>query len=330
MLTPYIKKLINHENLSSDESIAALQIILTAKNHEQIAAFLVLMRAKGETLEEMSAFVHVMQQHQINIDPGMPVLDIVGTGGDGANTANISTGASILAASCGVPVLKHGNRAASSQAGAGDVLQALGLNLQQSVPQIVESVKKNNIGFCFAPNFHPQLLGLKPIRQQLKVPTLFNLLGPLLNPGHAPYMVLGVFDPTLMPLMANILIKLNMKRAMVVHGNGLDELNCLGTCEVIEINGENQKRYQINPNELGLPICQLNDLKGGNAQDNAHALKEVLQNKQNSLSDTIVLNAAAAVYIYGKADSIKAAIPMVRAKIESGHAMRVLEDFIHA
>ncbi|HLF66824.1 MAG TPA: anthranilate phosphoribosyltransferase, partial [Gammaproteobacteria bacterium] len=296
MLTPYLKKLIAHEDLSHKDSIEALEILLTSDNKEQIAAFLVLMRAKGETAQEMTAFVQVMQDHQISVNVGIPVIDIVGTGGDNAQTFNISTAACILAASCDVAVLKHGNRAVSSRAGSADVLQALGLELEQTPEQVIQSLVQHKIGFCYAPAFHPALLAIKPIRHQLKVPTFFNLLGPLLNPDRSAYRLLGVFDAGLQQLMADILLQLNVTRAMVVYGNGLDELNCIGPCEVIEINHGIMHNYQIDPEVLGLARCTLDDLKGGSAAENAQILQALLHNKASPLLDTVVLNAAAAVY----------------------------------
>lgn len=330
MLTPYLKKLIKREDLTPDESRQALELILTAQNPEQIAAFLALIRAKGESAAEMVAFVQVMQHYQINLSIDKPVLDMVGTGGDGARTVNISTGAALLAAACGVPVLKHGNRAVSSQAGAADVLQALGLDIEQSTAQIIDAVQTYGFGFCFAPNFHPKLLAVKPIRQQLKIPTLFNLLGPLLNPAQAKFYLLGVYDPKLLPLMADILLQLNCERAMVVHGNGLDELNCLGPCEVIEIKEKQTKHYFLDPETLGLMRCGLEDLQGGTAQENAALLRGVFQNHTSPLMDTLILNAAAAVYTYGLSDSIQAALLIVRENIANGKALRLLEEVTHA
>ncbi len=330
MLSHYLKKLIAHEDLSHKEAIQALEIILASDNKEQIAAFLVLMRAKSETVEEMTAFVQVMQDHQISVNVGIPVIDIVGTGGDGAHTVNISTGASILAASCDVPILKHGNRAVSSRAGSADVLEALGLQLEQTPEQVIQSLVHQKIGFCYAPTFHPALLALKPIRQQLKVATFFNLLGPLLNPDRSAYRLLGVFDAQLQQLMTDILVQLNIARAMVVHGNGLDELNCLGPCEVMEINHGIVHSYQIDPRALGLSPCTLDDLKGGSASDNATLLRDMLHNKPSPLVDTFVLNAAAAIYLYGKTTSIQAAIPLVRESLASGRAAQTLDNFIRA
>lgn len=330
MLTTYLKKLIQHENLTANEATHALETILTLDNPEQIAAFLVLMRAKGETATELSAFVKVMQQHQINIDLNIPVLDIAGTGGDQQNTANISTFASIIAASCGVYILKHGNRAASSQTGSADVLQALGLELEKSPQEVADSVLAHHIGFCLAPNFHPALLALRPIRSALKVPTFFNLLGPLLNPGHAQYLLLGVYEPKLQALMADILLELGIKRAMVVHGNGLDELNCVGPCDVIEISDNKQTKYQLDCRDLGLPLCQVNDLIGADAKHNALLLQEILDNKPSHLANTVMLNAAVAVYLYGLAKNIQEAMTLVRKNIANGNAKNTLESFIHA
>ncbi len=330
MLTACLKKLIKRENLSYEDAFQALTAIITLKNPAQISAFLVLMRAKGETAEEMTAFVQCMQQQQVNVNIDFPVLDIVGTGGDAVNTANISTAASILAASCGVPVLKHGNRAVSSQSGAADVLQALGLTLEKSPQQVAKSLIQHQIGFCFAPIFHPVLLALKPIRSELKVPTFFNLLGPLLNPGKAQYLILGVFSASLQDLMADIVLKLGVKRALIVHGNGLDELNCLGPCQVIEINEGQKHCYQIDALELGLPRCQLDDLIGGDAFYNAKLLQAIIENKKSHLANTVMLNAAAAVYIYGRAQTMKASLALVQENMANGNAKNTLESFIHA
>jgi anthranilate phosphoribosyltransferase len=330
MLTPYLKKLIKGEDLTAPESAAALETILTVENPVQIAAFLVLMRAKGETATEMASFVQVMQKHQRTVETHVPVLDIVGTGGDGAHTANISTGASILAASCGIPVLKHGNRAVSSQSGAADVLQALGLTLEQTPEQVAQSVEKNNLGFCFAPCFHPYFAALKPLRTQLKVPTFFNILGPLLNPGKAKYMVLGVFSHDLQKLMADILVQIGIERAMVVHAHGLDELSCLGPCDVIEIHHGVQKKYVVDPEALGLPLCQLSDLVGADAHHNALLIEKIVQNEPSPLANTVILNAAAAVYIYGKTENMKDAIALIQKNVANGNAQKILQDFLRS
>lgn len=324
MLTTHLQTLIARKNLTADACNTAIDIMLTEHIPEQIAAFLVLMRAKGETPEEMSAFVQAMQRHQITLSPSEPVIDIVGTGGDQANTANISTGASILTASCAVPVLKHGNRAVSSQSGSADVLEALGLTLTQTPAQINEALQKNHFAFCFAPCFHPALSRIRPIRHALKVPTFFNLLGPLLNPGKAPFIVLGVFDPTLQGFMADILIELGITRAMVVHGNGLDELNCLGPCDVIEIHGNTKKTYQIDPQSLGFPRCGIDDLRGGDARHNAQIIHEVMDNKPSHIANTMILNAAAALYIYGKSNTLSGAIEIIKDSITSGQAKQTL------
>lgn len=328
MLKPLLQKIIKGHDLNSDECVQAMRTILTLENPEQISAFLSLMRVKGETSDEMSTFVHVLREMQNPIQLDTSVCDIVGTGGDGANTANISTMASVLAASCGVPILKHGNRAVSSQSGSADVLEALGYRLERSSDEVVHSIRQHNIGFCFAPNFHPALLSLKPLRNRLNIPTLFNLLGPLLNPGKPDFMILGVYEQKLLQLMADILIKLNIKRAMVVHGSGLDELNCLGPCQIIEIHHCNSKHYSLDPLSLGLPRCRVDDLLGGDSLHNAHLFRSVLNGKHSALSDTVILNAAAAVYITERAATLADAISVVKQALEQGEAMRTLSGFL--
>lgn len=328
MLKPYLNKLIEGNDLNVEECEEAMRIMITLESTEQIAAFLVLMRAKGETSEEMSAFVRVLRDAQVSVKTTLPICDIVGTGGDCANTANISTMASVLAASCGVRILKHGNRAVSSQSGAADVLEALGYQLERSPEEVAKSIEEFGIGFCYAPIFHPAMLALRSLRSRLKIPTFFNLMGPLLNPGHAQHIVMGVFDPTKMDLMADVLMRLNIKHAMVVHGSGLDELNCLGPCQVIEIKDNKKHEYMLDPRTLGFERCDLIDLTGGNAQYNAKLFEGVIKGKPSLLAETVILNAAAAVYVYGRTNSIAEAVPLVRENIHNGNASKTLQQFL--
>jgi len=328
MLSQTLKKLIKKQNLSDDECTDAFTHVLAANNPEQIAAFLALMHAKGETVEELLAIIKLMQTLQISLQTDQPVLDIVGTGGDGANTVNISTAASILAASCGVPIVKHGNRAASSQAGSADVLEALGCQLEQGPEQIRNSLFNNHFGFCYAPHYLPALGKIKNIRSQLKIPTLFNLIGPLLNPARPETIILGVYDPTRMQLLADLLIEMGIKRGMVVHGSGLDELNCLGPCEVITINALRTERTFIDPLSVGLPRCELEDLRGGTALVNAELLLQVFKNNPSPLADTIILNAAAALMVYGKAQNLEKGIAYVRESLAQGRALQTLASCV--
>lgn len=326
MLTPYLQKLVQYENLNALECADVLNHMLKQNNVEQTAAALALMRARGETAGEIAGFARAMRQHQHSVDTHAPVLDIVGTGGDGANTANISTAACLLAASCGVPVLKHGSRAVTSQTGSADVIEALGIPMEELPGKVGQLLEKKSFAFCLAQYFHPALLSLRPLRKNLKIPTLFNIVGPLLNPGQAAHMILGVYDPGLMPLIADTLVELNIEHALVVHGNGLDELNCLGPCQVIEIHRGTQQYYLLDPVSLGLPYCQLSDLVGGNAKHNADLIEQVLTGREGHLSNTIILNAAAGVYVYGKVQTLAQGISLVHENILNGRAMQLLKS----
>ncbi|MCL5272295.1 MAG: anthranilate phosphoribosyltransferase [Gammaproteobacteria bacterium] len=232
-----IEKLMHGENLDSELCYAAINELLDPnKNPLQAAAFLVLLRSKSETPQELVAIVNCLRQKMIKVPTQHRVLDIVGTGGDGQNTVNISTGSAILAASCGIKVAKHGNRAASSLAGSADVLEALGVNIQLTPEKVAESIDKIGIGFCYSPNFHPVTKELKLLRKQLNVPTSFNLLGPLLNPANAQHLLLGVMDNNLLSKMATVLQQLYCSRSMLVHGQGLDEISCVGPAQIVELN----------------------------------------------------------------------------------------------
>lgn len=330
MLTGYINQLMGGVSLNLDQAEQLMSLMLQSKQREQIAAVLALMRAKGETALELSAFVRVLRRHQLSINLSMPVCDIVGTGGDGAGTANISTMASIIVAACGVPVLKHGNRAVSSRCGSADVLEALGLNIEGSPDAVVDSIYTHGFGFCYAPVFNPAFQTLKSVRQQLKIPTLFNLIGPLLNPGRAQTLLLGVGDPSYLNRMADCLATLGVERAMVVHGQGLDELNTLGSCEVIELKDGKKFAYSLDPEAIGFPLCRLKDLEGGDASHNALLFKRVLEGEDNDLANTVILNAAAALYLAGHAESIVQGVPRVRDVIACGHAKQLMEDLSHA
>lgn len=330
MLTAYLNRLMAQESLDSEESQALMKVLLSSAQPIQVAAVLALMRAKGETATELSAFVNIMRTHQIAIDVTLPLCDIVGTGGDGAATANISTMAAIVSAACGVKILKHGNRAVSSRCGSADVLEALGMRIEQEPHEVETSLIKHGFGFCYAPRFHPAFQSLKAIRQQLKIPTFFNLIGPLLNPGTAKTMLLGVSAQAYLPIMADCLINLGIERAMVVHGQGLDELNTLGPCEVIELNHGDKQQYTLDPKDLSLPRCSLQDLAGGNAHYNANLMKQVLSGEASHLADTVVLNAGAAVYLSGHASSVSEGITRARDVIHSGKAQDLLKELCHA
>ncbi len=329
MLKPYLEKLIKHEDLTAAETKAATELMLQGAESSQVAALLVLLRAKQETAEEILGIVQAMRANMISVVAKTPVLDIVGTGGDGAHTVNVSTGAAILAASCGVKIAKHGNRSVSSMCGSADVLEALGVNINMGSEQVAKCIEKVGIGFCFAPNFHPMMQALRDVRKSLGVPTCFNILGPLLNPVQAEYLLIGVFNEALVPLVADIVFKLGVKRALVFHGNGLDELSCIGPVQVTEIDATEIKSYELNPQSFGFEKCNIQDLQGGEAHENAQILLDVFNGKPGAVADTLIFNAAVAAYVYGRAQSIEQGIELVRNNIAAGKAMQLLKDFIN-
>jgi len=329
MLKQCIEILMRKENLESGLCHQAINEMLSpTQNPLQIAAFLVLLRAKPETAEELSAIVTVLRQKMIVIPTKHTVLDIVGTGGDGFNTVNISTGSAILAASCGIKVAKHGNRAVSSLAGSADVLEALGVVTDLTPEKVSASLDEIGIGFCFSPNFHPVTHQLRALRKNLNVPTSFNLLGPLLNPAHAAHLVLGVLDETLLPIMAKVLRLMGTGRSVIVHGCGLDEISCVGPSKMIEISAEENIESIIDPTDYGLSYCDISDLQGGTAAMNAELLLNALAGKHKGITDTLILNAAVALYLYGLSPSIKEAVPTVSHQLYSGAALKLLKNWI--
>lgn len=327
MLKPYIEQLMNRQHLSAQQSQAAIGHILTSPNRSQIAAFLALLRAKNETSQEIFGIANAMRASMVSVPVKKPVLDIVGTGGDGAHTVNISTGASILAASCGVPVAKHGNRSVSSRCGSADVLEALGINIQLGAEDVAACIEAVGIGFCFAPLFHPAMKHLKEIRTELGVATTFNIMGPLLNPARAEYCMIGVFREDLLERIADVLFHLKTKRSIVFHGAGLDEVSSLAPVKVIEISPKGQIAFELNPRDFGFATCELKDLQGGDAAENAAILRDAFEGKSSPVADTLIFNAGIALYLYGSVHSIKDGAEVARQQIESGQAKALLERF---
>lgn len=329
ILKASIEKLLRGENLLHSNCQRALEAMLDPlSNPLQIAALLMLLRAKQETAEELSAFISFLRARMIKVLTDYPVLDLVGTGGDGLNTVNISTGSAILAASCGVKIAKHGNSSFSSLTGSADVLTALGVNIHLTPRQISASIAEIGIGFCYAPNFHPLLQSLSYCRKALNVPTTFNIIGPLLNPANAAYLILGVAHETLLPIMAEVLINCGISRAAIVHGMGLDEISCVGVTQIIEINGQEKFVYTLDPLKFGLPRCQIKDLRGGDAKANAELLLAAFNGKQGPIADTLILNAAVALYLYGLHSSINTAVTHVTNNLYSGAVLKLLNNWI--
>lgn len=328
MLKSAIETLMKGDHLSDALCKDAIEEILSDDgNPLQIAAFLVLLRRKPETVSELSSIVEILREKMIPLPIREPALDMVGTGGDGYHTVNISTGSAILARSVGVKIVKHGNRRVSSLAGSADVLEAFGIDIDISSQKAAAIFEKIGITFCYFPNFHPDTLKLRALRQSLNVPTTFNFLGPLLNPAPKTHLILGVSDETLLPTMAEALKRLNPLKSFVVHGNGLDEISTVGPVTLFEVSNHNITSHRLDPKTYGFSYCKISDLEGGDAKKNASLLTEVFQGKEGPITDTLILNAAVAVYLYGLSASIEEAIPLVRKSQKEGDALNILNQW---
>lgn len=330
MLKELIEKLMHRQHLDRDKTESAFNTLLSDDmNPTQTAAFLVLLRSKPETVDEMVGIVKALRSNMISVPYKGKLLDIVGTGGDNAKTVNISTGAAILAAACGAKVAKHGNRAVSSLCGSADVLQKFGVNIELSADQVLDSINEIGIGFCYSPLFHPTMQKLREVRKELNIPTTINLLGPILNPANASHYLLGVYDKDLMELLAELLFQLGTERSLVVYGNGLDEISCLGVAEAIEVTPQGKNKIKINPEEYGIPLCELSELQGGDIELNAHLLYEVLSGRvSGAMANTVLLNTAVGLWLYGLYPSIDEAFAAAKEKLSAGEALALLKRWI--
>jgi len=325
-----LAKIAQRQDLTGEEMRSVMNIIMSGEaTPSQIGAFLLGMRVKGETVGEIAAAVSIMREKMVPVEAPAESIDIVGTGGDGAETLNISTAASIVVAAAGVPVAKHGNRALSSKSGASDVLQALGINLDIPPEKISQSIREAGIGFMFAPAHHPAMKHVGPTRMELGTRTLFNLLGPQSNPAGARRYMLGVFsrhwvEPVAAALMAN-----RATSAWVVHGDsGLDELSTTGPSFVASIKGGNLTSFEVTPEDAGIPRGTLADIKGGDPAHNAARLRELLDGVKSPYRDIVLLNAAAAFVVAGRADTLKLGASLAAAEIDSGRAKATLDKLV--
>ncbi len=322
MLRDAIEKLVHRSALSQEEAFEAGNELLDSADPHQGAAFLALLRAKGETVDELLGLICAVRKRSRSLPLERSVLDIVGTGGDGARTINISTGSALLAAACGIPIVKHGNRAVSSQCGSADVLEVLGYRFQTQLKELQESLEQTNFAFCFAPDFHPALQAVRSIRKGLNMPTVFHLIGPLLNPAGIDHLMVGVYDPALVDLMAEVLFRLGTKKSLVFHGHGMDELSCIGSSSAILVSGERKERIEIDPKKLGLKSCTMDDLRGKDASFNAEVLREALSGKENPVADTLILNAGVALFLYGATPTIQEGIERAQKRIREGNIVK--------
>lgn len=322
-----IERLIAGQRLSRDLAAQACQALCEGQQPSQAAALLALLAREGETKEELAGFADVMKHAMIRVPYSHPALDIVGTGGDGANTVNISTAAALVVASCGGTVIKHGNRASSSLCGSADFLEACGVALYTQPNQALHCLEQTQFVYLHKPAYHPLADHVKTLRQSLQIRTILNLLGPLLNPAEVGYLVLGVYTPEVMLLYADTLIEMGVSHAFVVHGSGLDELNCLGTNAVIEIVSGEKHAYELDPRDYGLPLCTIDALRGGTAEDNKRILSEVLAGRApGAIAHTIALNAGVALYTLGVVPTIQMGIDRAQAAIADGAPYKKLQQ----
>ena len=330
MIRGAIIKLSKKEDLTYQEAYECMNEIMDDQASDiQKAAYLTALSLKGETIDEITASAKGMREHCVKLLNDQDVLEIVGTGGDGSNSFNISTTSSIVIASGGVKVAKHGNRASSSKSGAADCLEALGVDITINEKRSKELLNDINICFLFAQNYHLAMKYVAPLRKELGIRTVFNILGPLTNPAGATYQVMGVYDESLVEPLAQVLSNLGVKRAMVVYGrDGLDEISASNETFVCEINENQFKTYTISPEQFGLQRCLKDELVGGTPKENAQITRDVLNGKQGGSRTAVLMNAGAGLYIGGKVDSLQAGIDLAAELIDSGKANEKLEEFI--
>ena len=330
MIKDAIFQLARRENLSYDTARAVMDEIMSGQASDiQMSAYLTAMSMKGETIEEITASAAGMRQHCIKLLHDMDVLEIVGTGGDGSNSFNISTTAALVAAAGGMKVAKHGNRAASSLCGTADCLEALGVNIHQSPEKCVELLRDVGMCFFFAQDYHTSMKYVGAIRKELGFRTVFNILGPLTNPGTPVRQLLGVYDDYLVEPLAQVLINLGIKRGMVVYGQDkLDEISLSAPTTICEIRDGWFKSSVITPEDFGFDRCKKEELKGGTPEENAAITRAILNGERGAKRNAVLLNAGAALYIGGKADSMKDGVALAAELIDTGKAAALLERLI--
>lgn len=330
MIKEAIIDITNKQDLSLETAKAVMSEIMGQQATDvQIAAYLVALSMKGETIDEITASAQVMRQFATNIQYSGDILDIVGTGGDKSNSFNISTTCAIVLAAAGVKIGKHGNRAASSQCGSADVLEALGVNLTVTPEQSVKMLEEIGICFLFAPVYHSSMKYVAPVRKELSVKSIFNILGPLSNPLFANMQLMGVYSETLIQPLAKVLSNLGVKQGIVVHGtDGLDEISLSATTKVCEFRDGNFKNYEIDPTLLGFTLCNKDDLKGGTPAENAKITTDILNGVPGAKRDAVVLNSAVALYISRNDITLEQAITIIEDVLDSKKALEKLEQFV--
>lgn len=334
MIVESIRKVVERKDLTREEAFAVMDTIMSGQATDaQIAAFLTALRMKGETVEELIGFARVMREKVSPVKTRARVqtslsgtdremlVDTCGTGGDATGTFNVSTATAFVVSGAGIPVAKHGNRSVSSLCGSADVVEALGVRLDLSPERVGRCVDEVGIGFCYAPLLHKAMKFVMLARREIRIRTVFNILGPLTNPAHATAQVIGVYDGALAEVMAQVLKELGTARAFVVHGeDGLDELSTTGPSRVAELRDGQIRSYTVQPEDFGLPRVNLTDLKGGSAADNAEIIRRILAGERGPKRDIVVLNAGAAIAAGGRAADIGAGIALAARAIDNGAA----------
>ena len=326
-----IKQVVEGSSLSEEEAKRVMNLMLGGDaTQAQLGAFLTALRMKGETLEEIVGCATVLRDKAEHISPKVSnYVDLVGTGGDGTCTFNISTTSAFVVAGAGIPVAKHGNRAISSKSGSGDVLEALGVNIMTDPSHVERAVEEIGIGFMFAPVFHKSMKNVGQARSEMGIRSIFNILGPLSNPSGAEYQVIGVFNPDLTEVFAQAMRIMGTKRALVVHAkDGMDELSTASDTIISEIKNGHIKNYIITPEEFGFERTKPECLQGGDAKINAAITRDILTGTTGYRRDIVLLNAGATIYVSGRADSIEEGIVLAQESLDSGRALKKLEDLI--
>lgn len=325
----FIARVADGNALTRAETGEAFGILMSGEaTPSQIGAFLMALRVRGETQDEFEGAVDAMRARMLAVDAPDGAIDIVGTGGDAKGSLNISTGAAFVVAGCGVKVAKHGNRALSSKSGAADTLMALGVNLELSPDQISDCIEEAGVGFMFAPAHHPAMRHVGPTRMELGTRTIFNLLGPMCNPAGVRRQLLGVFSPKWLITIAKVLGELGSHKVWVVHGGGYDEITITGTSHVAALADGAVRTFDINPADAGLEVRPAEEIAGGDADNNAAALRQLLEGRPSAYRDMVVLNAAAALIVADQVPDLRAGAAMAAAAIDNGAALAVLDRLI--
>jgi anthranilate phosphoribosyltransferase len=330
MIKEAIHKLLNGENLSLEMAKSVMDEIMSGSaTNAQIASFITAMRMKGETIDEITACAMIMRKYGTKLKHEGDVLDIVGTGGDQAYTFNISTISSLVISAAGVPVAKHGNRSVSSKCGSADVLETLGVKIDVPLSRSEKILKEIGICFMFAPNYNSSMKYAAPVRKELGVRTIFNILGPLASPAEANFQLLGVYDENLVEPLARVLSNLGVKKAMVVHGHdGLDEISLTASSTICEVNNGYLNSFFLDPRQFGFEYCTPADLTGGGPKENAEIARRVLSGEKGPKRDIVLLNSAVCLYMFYDNITLRECVKMAAEMIDSGKAMEQLNKFI--